>query len=72
MLHFRDIIEYLVLFTKAFALRFGLSEPEAFRYLHRYGAIQVAQDYYDVMHTQSFDDMVQSIAVYCRRQGGQL
>ena len=27
---------------------------------------------YDVMHTQSFDDMVQSMASYCRRNGGSL
>ena len=49
-----------------------MTEVEAYRYLSSYGAIKVAHDFYDVMHTQSFDDMVQSMASYCRRNGGSL
>ena len=54
---------------KAFAM---MPETEAYRYLHRYGAISVAHEYYDVMHTQPINDMVESMASYCRRKGGQL
>jgi hypothetical protein len=32
----------------------------------------VMHDFYDVMHTQPFDDMVQSMASYCHRKGGEL
>jgi len=49
-----------------------MTEVEAYRYLNRYGAIKVAHDFYDVMHTQPFDDMVQSMASYCQRKGGNL
>ena len=49
-----------------------MPETEAYRYLHRYGAISVAHEYYDVMHTQPINDMVESMASYCRRKGGQL
>ncbi len=68
----KDIAEYIVILIAAFARRFSMSESEAYEYLHRYGAISVAHKYYDVMHTQSFNDMVESMALYCRRKGGQL
>ena len=72
MIKIQDIVEYLILLTKAFANRFAISENDAYRYLHQYGTIHVAHEYYDVMHTQSFDDMVQSMALFCQRKGGQL
>jgi len=72
MFSVKDISEYIVALIAAFASHYSMTEVEAYRYLHRYGAIKVAHDYYDVMHTQSFDDMVQSMATYCRRKGGLL
>ena len=68
----KDISEYIVLLIAAFASHYQMTEVEAYRYLSRYGAIKVAHDFYDVMHTQSFDDMVQSMASYCHRKGGEL
>lgn len=72
MYSIEDIAEYIVALIAAFARRFFMTETEAYRYLHRYGAISVAHEYYDVMHTQSLNDMVESMASYCRRKGGQL
>lgn len=72
MVNTRDIVEYLVLLTQAFARRFSLSEADAYRYLRKYGAIELTHEYYDVMHTQSFEDMVHSLAIFCHRKGGNL
>ena len=72
MFSVKDISEYIVALISAFASHYVISEVEAYRYLSRYGAIKVAHDYYDVMHTQSFDDMVQSMATFCHRNGGSL
>ena len=72
MFSIKDISEYIVLLIAAFAARYQMTDAEAYRYLNQYGAIKVAHDFYDVMHTQSFDDMVQSMASYCQRKGGQL
>ena len=71
MFSIKDISEYIVALIAAFASHYSMTEVEAYRY-NRYGAIKVAHDFYDVMHTQSFDDMVQSMASYCRRKGGNL
>ncbi len=72
MFSVKDIAEYIVLLISAFASRYQMTDVEAYRYLSRYGAIKVAHDFYDVMHTQPFDDMVQSMASYCHRKGGYL
>ena len=72
MYSIKDISEYIVALIAAFASHYSMTEIEAYRYLSRYGAIKVAHDFYDVMHTQSFDVMVKSMASYCHRKGGNL
>ncbi len=68
----KDISEYIVALIAAFASRYGMTDMEAYKYLRQYGAINVAHDFYDVMHTQPMDDMVQSMSSYCKRKGGAL
>ena len=68
----KDISEYIVALIAAFASRYDMTDMEAYKYLSRYGAIKVAHDFYDVMHTQPMDDMVQSMWSYCNRKGGSL
>ena len=72
MFSVKDIAEYIVALIAAFANHHSMTETEAYKYLCQYGAIKVAHDFYDVMHTQSFDDMVQSMTLYCRQKGGSL
>ena len=72
MFSVKDISEYIVVLIAAFANHYSMTDAEAYRYLSRYGAIKVAHDFYDVMHTQPMDDMVQSMASYCHRKGGWL
>ena len=72
MFNTKDISEYIVLLIAAFASHYQMTDAEAYRYLSRYGAIKVAHDFYDVMHTQPMADMVQSMASYCHRKGGYL
>lgn len=72
MFSIKDISEYIVLLIAAFASHYQMTDAEAYRYLSRYGAIKVAHDFYDVMHTQPMGDMVQSMASYCHRKGGHL
>ena len=72
MFSIKEISEYIVLLIAAFASHYQMTDAEAYRYLSRYGAIKVAHDFYDVMHTQPMGDMVQSMASYCQRKGGHL
>lgn len=70
MFKVNDIAEYLVMFINAFSKRFNISSVESYKYLHQYDAIRLIHQFYDVMHTQTFPDMVDSVAIYCRRKGG--
>lgn len=72
MFSVKDISEYIVLLIAAFASHYKMTDAEAYNYLNRYGAIKVVHDFYDVMHTQPMDDMVQSMSTYCHRKGGEL
>lgn len=68
----RDKAEYLVIFINEFAKQYGLSALQAYRYLSRYKAIDFLDNQYNIAHTQSFEDMVQNMAGYCKRHGGML
>lgn len=65
-------IEYLVLLVAEFALRSRISEQQAYRYLNQYGALALCEKHYNIMHTLSVEENLQTIQEYCQRKGGQL
>ena len=67
-----NTIEYLVLIVSQFARKSEISEREAYNYLEQYGAIALCEKHYDIMHTLSVEENIDSLAVYCRRKGGSL
>lgn len=67
-----DKIEYLVLLVAVFATRSNISEAEAYRYLNRYGALALCDKHYDIMHTLSLDENIQTLQAYCQKKGGTL
>lgn len=70
MYSINDITEYTVLLIRKFAKRFGLTDRQAANYIERYGALSLLRSHYEIMHTLSFEDNVESIAAYCHRKGG--
>ena len=67
-----DKIEYLILLVAAFASRCKVSEAEAYRYLNEFGAFSLCDKHYDIMHTLSVEDNIESLHSYCQRKGGTL
>ncbi|MBR2244087.1 MAG: DUF3791 domain-containing protein [Prevotella sp.] len=65
-------IEYLVLLVAAFASRSNVSEAQAYRYLSQYGALDLCDKHYGIMHTLSLDENIQTLRDYCYRKGGRL
>lgn len=61
-----------MIFIAEFGKKHRLSEQQAYRYLKQFGAIELIDRCYDVMHTQSFSDMVTDVTTYCHRKGGRL
>lgn len=68
----RNKIEYIVMFISEFSNKHHLQDQEAYSYLKKFDVINVIDKCYDVMHTQSFSDMVADMTAYCQRKGGTL
>ena len=65
-------IEYLILLVATFASRFKVTEVQAYQYLNRYGAIALCDKHYNIMHTLSLEENIDTLQSYCRRKGGEL
>jgi hypothetical protein len=68
----RDIIEYIIALVNEFAKRFGLSEKQAYRYIHIHKGVAFIEQNYGIIHTLDFNEAVDSVALYCRKAGGKL
>ena len=49
-----------------------VTSQQAYRYLDRFKGIDFVDKFYNVEHTQPFEDVVEDLALYCRNNGGQL
>lgn len=67
-----DKIEYLILLVSEFASHSNVSEVQAYRYLSQYGALALCEKHYNIMHTLSVEDNMQTLQSYCQRKGGML
>ena len=67
-----DKIEYTIMLVKLFAHQYQLTPVQAYRYISRFDGMDFIERNYNVMHTLSFQDMVQGLTDYCHRKGGQL
>lgn len=67
-----DKIEYLVLLVAEFARISNVSEVQSYRYLKHYGALTLCEKHYNIMHTLSVEENLQTIREYCLQKGGNL
>lgn len=67
-----DKINYMIAIISEFARAHGLSSQESYGYLQKYKGLDFIEEFYDVEHTLSFDDVIEDVTNYCRRMGGQL
>jgi len=67
-----DKIAYIIAVVNEFAATFSLNSQQAYRYLDRFKGIDFVSRFYNVEHTQSFEDVVEDLAQYCRKNGGML
>lgn len=67
-----DKLAYIIAVVNEFAVAYALNPQQAYRYLDRFKGIDFVDDYYNVEHTQSFEDVVADVALYCHKNGGAL
>ena len=68
----KNKLEYIIAVVSEFAARFSLNPQQAYRYLDRFKGIDFVDKFYNVEHTQSFEEVVEDLALFCRKNGGQL
>lgn len=68
----KNKIGFVAMIVELFAKRYCYSEPVAYQYLSKYGGDKLLIDHYGYLHTQDYDQVVDDLGDYCRRQGGQL
>ena len=64
-------IEYLVLLVAAFAAQSKISEAQAYRYLSQYGALALCEKHYNIMHTLSLEENIQTLQTYCQKKAAE-
>ena len=67
-----DIIEYIIAVVSEFASRFNLTDKQAYRYLSFHKGISFLEENYGIIHTLDFNEAVDSVAMFCRKSGGEL
>lgn len=67
-----DKIEYIVLLVAQFATRLSITESQAYDYLKKHDALALCDKHYNIMHTLSVDDNIETLTAYCRMKGGKL
>lgn len=67
-----DKVAYIIAVVNEFADKFSLNSQQAYRYLERFKGIDFVDEFYNVEHTQSFEDVVEDLTLYCRKNGGKL
>jgi hypothetical protein len=67
-----DKVEYIILLIAEFAIRSKMTEAQAYQYLNQYGALELCDKHYNIMHTLSVEENVQTLQTFCQRKGGTL
>lgn len=68
----RDIFEYIIALVNEFAIKFDLTNKQAYNYIRNHKGILFVEQNYGIMHTLDFNEAVDSVATFCRRSGGVL
>lgn len=68
----KDIIEYTIALVNEFAKKHSLTEEQAYRYIRNHKGLKFIENNYGIMHTLDFNEVVESLSLFCRKDGGAL
>lgn len=71
-MNIKDKIEYFLMLLELFAPKYNLSCEQAYSYISKYNGVEYVEQQYNILHTLSFPDMVESLSAFCKRNGGNL
>ena len=65
-----DKVEHLILLIAEFSARYKVTKAQAYRYLNQYGALALCDKHYNIMHTLSVEENIQTLQAYCHPKTG--
>lgn len=70
--HELNILRFTIALVAEFAKSYGITQKQAYNYLVRFKGMAHLNEFYNFLHTQSFEDNVEILAEVCQNNGGQL
>lgn len=70
--HDSNILKFTIALVTEFAKSYGITQKQAYNYLVRFKGMAHLDEFYNVLHTQSFEDNVEVLAEVCQHNGGRL
>ncbi len=67
-----NMIGYVVALISEFAAKYDILPRQAYAYLKRFKGLDYLYKHYNVLHTFSLEDTVQSVSDVCRHNGEKL
>ncbi|MBQ0030186.1 MAG: DUF3791 domain-containing protein [Bacteroidales bacterium] len=67
-----NILKFTIAIVSEFARFYGITQKQAYNYLVRFKGMSHLNEFYNVLHTQTFEDNVEILAEICHNNGGQL
>ncbi len=68
----KNKLQFFVATIAEFASTYHLKQQQAFRYLKQFKGLEFLNKHYAFMHTQSFEDVIDSLTLICKQNGGKL
>lgn len=70
--HDYNILRFTIAVVTEFAKKFGITQKQAYNYLVRFKGMAHLVEFYNVLHTQSFEDNIEVLSEVCFHNGGEL
>lgn len=70
--HDYNILKFTIALITEFAKYYGITQKQAYNYLVRFKGMAHLNNFYNVLHTQSFEDNVETLTEVCLNNGGKL
>lgn len=65
-------LKYTIALIAEFSKKYNIEERQAYNYLKRFKGMRYLNSFYDVLHTLSFEDAIETMTTVCNQHGGQL
>jgi len=65
-------IEYIIALIHEFGKVHNLQDNQAWIYLKRFGGIELIDNNYNFIHTQSFSSVISDLTIYICNRGGKI